>query len=72
MKVTNATWFTQMGVTQPIGIVFGEDEATGEKKAYIGAGYGNEEDQDCQHIARTGAKLSLEMAKHIVEGLTPN
>ena len=58
MKINGAMWFTQMGNTKLIGIVFGIDENTGEKKAYIGSADGFDEKADTKNIATTGAKLT--------------
>ncbi len=56
MKIIAATWFTP-STGECIGIVFGIDEITGEKKAYIGIGEGNDEGIDVDLIARNGAKF---------------
>lgn len=67
MKVNNATWFTQMGNTSCIGIVFGTDENTGEEKTYIGCGDGFDEQADMKHIANTGAKLTKEDLQRFID-----
>lgn len=69
MKITNAIWFTQMGEAKIIGIIIGEDEETGEMKAYIGTGYGINETIDANHIAKTGAKLHPVTLSGIVKQL---
>lgn len=58
MKVIDSKWFTQMGKTDTIGIVSGLDEITGEVKIYIGTAPGYSEQNDAQHILKTGAKLN--------------
>lgn len=65
MKIINAIWFTEMGKTEPIGIIIGQDEITKEKKAYIGTGEGDDEGVDAGHIAECGAKFTHQMAKEI-------
>jgi len=57
MKVINAIWFNEMGSFRPIGIVVAEDEATGERKAYVGTGAGQDEYTDAHSIIKRGAKL---------------
>lgn len=65
MKILDVIWFTEMGSLRPIGIVIGEDEITGERKAYIGVGNGEDEERDSKSIAGTGAKFSLDAARRI-------
>lgn len=62
MKIIDAIWFMEMGSLQPIGIVIGRDNVTGEAKAYIGSGAGLDETADAQHIAEIGAKFHLQTA----------
>ncbi len=64
MKILKANWFTPMGNTL-IGIVYGEDEVTKEKKAYIGIGNGYDEKEDSEHIAETGAKFPADVAEKL-------
>ena len=47
MKQLDTIWFSGL---ETIGIVIGEDEITGERKAYIGTGKGYSEEADIQHI----------------------
>ena len=70
MKAIDAIWFTEMGSTDPIGIVLVEDELTGEKKAYIGKsqGFGGEE-CDIRTITSTGAKFHVFTAAHLLHHL---
>lgn len=65
MKILDTIWFTEMGSLRPIGIVIGEDEITGERKAYIGVGNGESEERDSKSIAGTGAKFHLETLRMI-------
>lgn len=69
MKITNMIWFTQMGSPSTIGVVMGEDDHSGEKKAYIGTGEGLDEKEDAQHISKFGAKLRVERLKEMVKFL---
>ena len=69
MKIIDAIWFTEMGSQRPIGIVIGEDEHTGKKKAYIGTAFGNDKGADAAHIAATGAKLHPIIAMKIATTL---
>lgn len=70
MKIIDSVWITSLDIIGCIGIVVGEDEATGERKAYVGYGYGVNEEADAQLISRTGGKLTPEMAAHIAKLLT--
>jgi len=57
VKIENVNWFTT--ATHLIGIVYGVDEITKEKKAYIGAidvADVRDEKTDAQCIAGYGAK----------------
>ena len=57
MKIIHDIWFNSMlGV---VGIMIGEDEVTGERKAFIGVGQGHDQRDDIRSIARLGGKLSL-------------
>ena len=55
MRIKRPYWFT--GFFGTIGIVTGEDEITGQKKAYIGMGGGANENADIDHIASTGSPV---------------
>ena len=72
MKILDTIWFTELGKEEPIGIVIGEDENTGEKKAYIGTGNGFEEGSDTISIAERGAKVSPQILKFILKRLEGN
>lgn len=68
MKVTEKFWITtDRGC---IGIICGEDEITGERKAYIGIGNGQNENWDAEYIAQQGSPLSLGMVEQIRGRLT--
>jgi hypothetical protein len=63
-KVISSVWFTPMGGSQ-IGIVIIDNGF--EEKAYIGnGGPDNTQDLDEQHIAETGAKFPLNVAKQLM------
>jgi hypothetical protein len=57
MKVIEAIWFSTLQGT--VGIVVGEDEYSGARKAYLGIGLGFDESQDVAMIKSLGTKLSL-------------
>ena len=58
MKINDVFWFTP-ATGECIGIVYGTDDVTGERKAYIGVGNGINEEEDIALIAKTGAKFIL-------------
>jgi len=62
-------WFIPIGLIGQIGIVMGEDERTGKRKAYIGIGYGLSEQRDEQRIIQTGARFPAEMFERIATWL---
>jgi len=68
MKITGTIWFTTTNGV--VGIVFGVDEVTGKKKAYIGTAPGSDEESDAWSIAEWGVPFGLAMAKDIVQRLT--
>ncbi len=61
MKILRALWFNESGSMAPIGIVIIETPE-GQKKAYIGTGYGRDEGQDSQKIASMGDHFPMEAA----------
>lgn len=63
IHVLGVMWFTESSSEKPIGIVFGVDVITKEKKAYIGTGYGVSSAQDKEHILKFGAKFPIDAAK---------
>ena len=69
MKITYSIWFTPLALIGQIGIVMGEDEVTGKRKAYIGIGYGVSDERDEQLIAQYGSKFPAEIAERIAKWL---
>lgn len=63
MKITDTLWFTASN--SQVGIVLGEDTITGERKAYIGAHYGRDEESDSKLIAEYGAKITMVQAERL-------
>jgi len=55
MKIKDSYWFTGLNFT--IGIVVGEDEATGKNKGYIGVVPGFDQEADTKLIARQGSPV---------------
>lgn len=69
MKIIDDIWFTNFqGI---VGIVIGEDEATGERKAYVGIGSGVSVEHDVQIIALLGCPLTPSIAVKIASMLNP-
>ena len=58
-NVLNSYWFSQLGNPRTIGVVHIIDEFEGDV-FFIGVAYGEDELDDEQHIAGTGAKFPLE------------
>lgn len=56
MKEIRTFWFSSL--TGVVGIVVGEDEVTGERKAYIGTTSGINERADTETIKRYGSPVS--------------
>jgi len=69
MKIICSIWFTGFGIFGCIGIVLGEDEITGQRKAYIGNGLNLGELLDEQRIVATGSKLPVDMVERIAAWL---
>lgn len=69
MRITRTFWFTQSG-GPCIGIVIGEDENTGEKKAYVGTADGIDEELDAKSISRYGGKLNEHTVQQIAAALS--
>ncbi|GAJ07330.1 unnamed protein product [marine sediment metagenome] len=57
MKEIKTFWFTN--VTGVIGLFVGEDEVTGERKAYIGVASGRNEQADTEYVKTHGSPVSL-------------
>ena len=68
MKVIVSLWFTSSQGC--IGIIVGEDDTTGDRKAYIGIGHGLDERADTKAISALGSKFSLDTAQKLVTLLT--
>lgn len=68
MKVIKTRWFTNNRGC--IGIVVGEDNVTGDRKAYIGIGHGADEKVDTEAILAWGNKFDLKTAQWLVTYLT--
>ncbi len=64
MKVIETLWFTNKDGC--IGIVIGEEDITGDRKAYIGPASGTDEKADNEQILAWGNKFSLDTAKRIL------
>jgi len=68
MKEIETFWFTTL--TGTVGIVVGEDEHTGQRKAYMGVIVaGPSEQADVERIKRVGSPVTLGIMKNIVERL---
>ena len=79
MKILGASWYTPMGSSIPIGIILVEmtkaecqeycipdGNTNGNRAAYIGiAKLGNSEQEDAEHIVKTGAKFPLSSAEQL-------
>lgn len=70
MKVIDTTWFT--GRKGCVGIVIGEEEFTGERKAFIGVGNGRNENADTEAIIAWGIRLSVAVLQDIIKKLEVN
>jgi len=70
MKVLADYWFSDMrGGT--VGIIVGEDELTGEWKAYIGVGAGFNRELDKESILDGGQKLPVSFLEGLLRWLKP-
>ena len=67
MRIKRPYWFT--GFFGTIGIVTGEAEITGQKKAYIGTAPGFDENLDTEHIAKTGSPVDPTLLQQILNDL---
>ena len=67
MKVIDTIWFGN--ITGCAGIVIAEDDNTGERKAYLGVGRGENEKVDINRILQYGTKLSAQQLRVIVSQL---
>lgn len=74
MKVKDVIWFTQIpiGTSQScIGIVYGTDDHTGERKAYMASVTGNNEHTDTLDVIQFGAKVLPYQAEMLNDFLNP-
>lgn len=69
MKILDTLWFT--GPQGCLGITLGEDETTGERKAYIGIGTGRDAELDAKIIAGMGAKVMEKSAERLFNHFNP-
>lgn len=69
MNITHDFWFS--GMAGLVGIVVGEDEITGEIKAYIGVAPGIDQVADAKFVNQGGTKLSLSTLDEIRGHLAP-
>jgi hypothetical protein len=67
MKMIETYWFSSG--TGLCGIVIGQDEFTGEKKAYIGIGEGKNEGLDARYVLELGSPVSAEVLHGIARKL---
>jgi hypothetical protein len=65
MKILDSLWFTSFSYLGCLGIVIAENEE-GERKAYVGMGFGLNQEEDERRIAREGSKLPLESVQLIL------
>ena len=65
MKVTDAVWFTTAD-RKVIGIIMGVDARTGEHKAYLGYGVGDDEAIDAARILENGSKVHVAKLKEVI------
>ncbi len=65
MKVLDTMWFNSRA--GHCGLVVGEDETTGEKKAYMGVVSGLSEEMDTKEITEWGCKVSLRRLNEIIK-----
>jgi len=70
MKVIDTIWFT--GMNGCVGIVIGEDENTGERKAFIGTANGRNENADAEAITAWGIRLSVVVLHDKIKKLEVN
>lgn len=67
MKTEGVIWFTTQ--EKAFGIVYGEDNYTGQRKAYIACVSGLDEQKDIEKILQYGTKVLPEQAKQLSEYL---
>lgn len=69
MKYLRDYWFSTM--TGTIGIVVGEDEHTGERKAYIDRAGGYDQEADKKSVAENGQRLHPSFLRSLLSVLEP-
>ena len=69
MKIKSAIWFSLLQYPFHLGIVYGIDEQTKERKAYIGRAHGVSPEADMKHIAENGAKINPAMLREVLNYL---
>ncbi len=69
MKKIRTFWFNTLDGC--FGIVVGEDDVTGKKKAYCGVVPGNDEEADETRIMRTGSVLDPRLLREALNLLEP-
>lgn len=69
MKVEGVIWFTTF--EKAFGVVYGEDEHTKQRKAYISVVSGIDEAKDIEKILQYGTKVMPDQAKQLSEYLNP-
>ena len=67
MKIIRTIWFS--GMYGFCGIVLGETEIEGERRAYLGVHPGRDEGADTRMIAEGGARIQPAVAKEISDFL---
>ncbi len=68
MKVIETLWFTNFEGC--IGIVVGEEDITGDRKAYIGPASGTDEKANTEQVLAWGNKFSLDTVLRLQHLLT--
>lgn len=69
MRVLETLWFT--GINGCIGIVVGEEDVTGDRKAYIGVASGANEKADQESILGLGNKFTYDIVQRLDYYLKP-
>lgn len=69
MKIIDDIWFYHSGAT--FGVIIGENEATRERRAYIGVVPGHDIKADTQSILKHGYKITPRIIERIQHGLKP-
>lgn len=67
MDIKQVYWFSHM--SGMIGIVVGQDKVTGQRKGYIGAAPGFDEDEDTKIVAERGSPVNSKILTEIADYL---